>query len=75
LLRTLLRAKAADADVAPRLIASTADLDRLAIEKDPADLPALQGWRREVFGEDALRLKNGQIALSAGPQGVKVVEV
>ena len=73
LLRTLLRAKAAEADVATRLIASAADLDRLAMEKDPEDLPALQGWRRAVFGEDALRLKRGEIALSAGPVGVKVV--
>lgn len=75
LLRTLLRAKAADADVAPRLIASTADLDRLAIEAKPENLAALQGWRREVFGEDALRLKRGEIALSAGPQGVHVVDL
>ena len=75
LLRTLLRAKAADADVAPRLIASTSDLDRLAIEAKPDDLAALQGWRREVFGDDALRLKRGEIALSAGPQGVHVVDL
>lgn len=75
LLRTLLRAKAADADVAARLIASSGDLDRLAVEHDPQDLPALHGWRREVFGEDALRLKRGEIALSASPQGVKVVDL
>ena len=75
LLRTLLRAKAADADVAARLIASSPDLDRLAVESDPDDLPALNGWRREVFGEDALRLKAGEIALSAGPDGVRVVEL
>ena len=70
-----MRAKAADADVAARLIASSGDLDRLAVEHDPQDLPALQGWRREVFGNDALRLKRGEIALSASPQGVKVVEL
>ena len=75
LLRTLLRAKAADADVAARLIASSADLDRLAVETNPTDLSALNGWRLEVFGEDALRLKAGKIALSAGPKGVKVVEL
>jgi len=75
LMRTLLRAKAADADVAPRLIASTAEIDRLAMEDNPEDLPALQGWRREVFGSAALRLKSGNIALSAGPQGVRVVEL
>jgi len=74
-MRTLLRAKAADADVAPRLIASTAEIDRLAMEDNPKELPALQGWRREVFGNDALRLKSGDIALSAGPHGVRVVEL
>jgi len=75
LLRTLLRAKAAEADVAARMIASAADLDRLAVEREPEDLLALQGWRREVFGNDALRLKQGEIALSAGSRGVKVVEL
>ena len=75
LLRTLLRAKAAEADVASRLIASSADLDRLAVEKNPEDLAALQGWRLVVFGNDAQRLKRGEIALSAGQQGVKVVDL
>ena len=74
LLRTLLRAKAAKADVAARLIASASDLDLLAVSDDD-ELPALQGWRREVFGEDALRLKRGEIALSASRRGVRVVEL
>ncbi|MFV0476025.1 MAG: ribonuclease D [Pikeienuella sp.] len=74
LLRVLLKAKADDLGVAQRLIASAADLDALAHEDDP-DVRALNGWRREAFGEDALRLKQGRIALSAGRKGVKIVSV
>jgi ribonuclease D len=49
--------------VAPRLIASADDLDRIASEREP-DVPALKGWRRDLFGEDALRLKRGEIAIT-----------
>ncbi len=74
LLRVLLKAKAETADVAQRLVASSADLDRLACEADP-DIPALHGWRREVFGEDALRLKRGEIALCAEGSTVRTVAI
>ncbi|WP_340110257.1 ribonuclease D [Pikeienuella sp. HZG-20] len=74
LLRVLLKAKAEELGVAQRLIASSADLDVLAHEDEP-DIKTLTGWRREAFGEDALRLKRGEIALSAGRQGVKIVTV
>nr|WP_233253401.1 ribonuclease D [Paracoccus binzhouensis] len=73
LLRVLLKAKSDAAGVAPRLIASAADLD--AIASGARDLPALSGWRAEVFGEDALRLAAGEIALSAQGGAVKVVPV
>lgn len=72
LLRVLLKACAENEGVAQRLIASSADLDSIA--NDPApDVPALQGWRHEVFGRDALRLKRGEIALSAEGSIVRVV--
>lgn len=71
LLRVLLKAKADAAGVAPKLIASAADLD--AIATGQRDLPALHGWRAEVFGQDALRLAAGEIALSAQGGVVKVV--
>lgn len=71
LLRVLLKAKADAAGVAPKLIASASDLD--AIATGERDLPALQGWRAEVFGRDALRLAAGEIALSAQGGAVKVV--
>lgn len=71
LLRVLLKAKADAAGVAPKLIASSSELD--AIATGSRDLPALQGWRNEVFGQDALRLAGGEIALSAQGGAVKVV--
>jgi ribonuclease D len=72
LLKVLLAAKAEAHDVAPRLIASSEDLDRLAGETAP-DLPALSGWRREVFGEDAIALKEGRLTLGVQGKRVKLV--
>lgn len=62
LLRVLLKMRAEEHNVAARLIASGEELDRLAGEDAP-DVPALKGWRREIFGDDALALKQGRIAL------------
>lgn len=73
LLRVLLKAKAEKTDVAQKLIATAAELDRLAAGE--TDLPSLRGWRRDVFGADAERLCKGQIALSANGRSVKIVEV
>lgn len=63
MLKMLLKICAAEADVAAKIMASAEDLERLAVEENP-DIPALSGWRRDVFGTEALRLKNGEIALS-----------
>ena len=71
LLRVLLKAKSEEAGVAAKLIASASDLD--AIAGGRRDLPALKGWRQEVFGADALRLCKGEIALSARGGAVRVV--
>ncbi len=73
LLRVLLKAKTESAGVAAKLIAPSADLD--AIAAGERDVAALTGWRQEVFGSDALRLCNGEIALAAKGQSVKVVEL
>jgi ribonuclease D len=62
LLRVLLKMRADEHNVAARLIAGGEDLDRLAAEDEP-DVPALKGWRREIFGEDAIALKQGRLAL------------
>jgi ribonuclease D len=63
LLRVLLRCEADRHGVAPRLIASASDLELIAAD-DNADTQVLKGWRREVFGETALALKHGRLALA-----------
>jgi ribonuclease D len=73
LLRVLLKAKTEQAGVASKLIAPASDLD--AIAAGQRDVAALSGWRREVFGEDALRLCDGKIALAAKGKNVKIVEL
>ena len=73
LLRVLLKAKSDATGVAPRLIASAAELDQIA--SGARDVPALAGWRAEVFGQDALRLCAGEVALSAKGGQVRVVSV
>jgi len=62
LLKVLLKATADTERVAPKIIASSDDLEEIA-SNDEADVPALKGWRRELFGEKALALKNGSLAL------------
>jgi ribonuclease D len=73
LLKVLLRFQAEQHDVAPRLIGSVADLELIAANDD-ADVPALRSWRREIFGEPALALKHGKIALSLNKGRVTIVE-
>lgn len=70
LLKVLLRHEAETHQVAPRLIASAADIEAIAA-KDDADVQAMKGWRRKVFGERALALKHGKLALKL--KGGKVV--
>lgn len=74
LLKVLLKARAEDAGVASKLIATVSDLEMIAND-DEAATPALTGWRREAFGEDALRLKRGELALVLDGIRVRVVEV
>ena len=71
LLRVLLKAKTESSGVAAKLIAPAADLDGIAAGL--RDVPALSGWRKEVFGADALRLCQGKIALAADGSDVKIV--
>jgi ribonuclease D len=73
LLRVLLKAKTENFGVASKLIAPASDLD--AIASGERDVPALKGWRREVFGDDALRLCEGKIALAAKGKTVAVIDV
>jgi ribonuclease D len=73
LLRVLLKAKSESLGVAPRLIAATSDLDAIAAGERGVD--ALKGWRAEAFGNDAIRLCKGEIALSAKGNEVRVVQI
>ncbi|MEX0328706.1 MAG: ribonuclease D [Ruegeria sp.] len=73
LLRVLLKSKTESSGVAAKLIATSADLDQIAAGE--RTLPAMSGWRFEVFGEDALKLCDGKIALAAKGQTVRVVSL
>ncbi len=72
LLKVLLKMVAEDHAVAARVIANADDLEAIAAD-DRADVQALKGWRRQLFGEQALALKRGELALSMSPRGVVAV--
>nr|WP_272212046.1 ribonuclease D [Marinicella sp. W31]MDC2877941.1 ribonuclease D [Marinicella sp. W31] len=63
LLKVLLKIVAEQNQVAARVIASSDDLDRIAAEGEEADVEAMKGWRRKLYGEPALKLLNGEVAL------------
>jgi ribonuclease D len=73
LLKVLLRMTAEQHGVAAKVIATVDDLDRIAGD-DEADVPALHGWRRDLFGEKALALKQGRLSLSIEKGRVVAVE-
>ena len=73
LLRVLLKAKSEKLGVAQKLIATSSDLDEIAAGR--RDGAALKGWRKEAFGDDALRLCDGKLALTVKGQSVDVFEV
>ncbi|MQP66880.1 ribonuclease D [Niveispirillum sp. SYP-B3756] len=74
LLRVLLKMVCDDNEVASRLVANSADLEAIA-GNDDADVTALKGWRRDLFGEAALKLKRGKLALAITGKKVKLVEL
>ena len=73
LLRTLLKMKAEQAGVAARLVASADELDRMAAGK--RDVHALSGWRKEIFGDDAVALIEGRLALALQGDQAKLISV
>src|SRR5947209_1253436 len=72
LLRVLLKQRCEDYHVAQKLVASADDLEAIAADDD-APVRALSGWRRDIFGKDALALKHGQLALTAGRNRIELV--
>jgi len=72
LLRVLLKQRCEDFEVAQKLVASADDLELIAAD-DNAPVRALHGWRRDIFGADALALKHGRLALTAGNHRIELV--
>ncbi|MBE7185170.1 MAG: ribonuclease D [Methylobacterium mesophilicum] len=75
LLKVLLRQVADQQGVAAKVLASSDDIDRLASDGENAEVAALQGWRREVFGEKALRLVRGELAMRFSGRKIVTFEV
>jgi ribonuclease D len=73
LLKVLLRMISESHHVAAKVIATVDDLERIAAS-DSAEVPALMGWRRELFGEKALALKHGKLALAIEKGRVAAIE-
>lgn len=74
LLKVLLKLRCEENEVAQKLVATMDELELLALD-DEADVPALRGWRREMFGEDALKLKHGTLALALKGETVEAIEL
>jgi ribonuclease D len=73
ILKVLLKLRSQETGVAQRLIASTADVELLAAD-DNADIAAMKGWRREIFGEEALEMKHGKLAITIRNSALAVVK-
>lgn len=74
LLKVLLKLTAEKQGVAAKIIANTEDLERIVTEGDGADIAALSGWRRELFGETALKLIGGEVALRFVDRKIEAVD-
>jgi ribonuclease D len=74
LIRVLLKAVSEEHGVAARILATSDDIDALVLDDD-ADVPALHGWRRKLFGDKALAIKHGKIALAATRKGVREIAI
>ena len=74
LLKILLKIKCIEYKIPTRLIASNQDLEDLIFNEN-YNIPALKGWRFDIFGNDALRLKNGEIAIYIGEEGLDLIKL
>ena len=63
MLKTLLRLRTEYVDIAPRMVANNADIEKLAAFGAKAEVAALKGWRKDIFGDDALKMLDGKIGL------------
>ena len=74
LIRVLLKAVSEQHGVAARILATSDEIDALVLD-DEADVPALRGWRRKLFGDKALAIKHGKIGLAATRKGVVEIAI
>lgn len=74
MLKVLLKLKCDSEGVAPKLVASAKEVELIAAD-DNADVPALHGWRRDIFGADALKLKHGKLALVIQDQKLALIDM
>src|SRR5690606_27452942 len=74
LIKVLLKLVAEEEGVAPKVLASSDDIERIAARGEEADVPAMHGWRREVFGEKALALVRGEVALKFDKRKIAVFD-
>jgi ribonuclease D len=70
----LLKSVSEEHGVATRVIATADEIDAIVLDDD-ADVPALQGWRRKLFGEQALAIKHGRLGLAATRRGIVPIEI
>lgn len=74
MLKVLLKLTVESHGVAAKVIATVDELEKIAADDD-ADVPALKGWRRDLFGSQALKLKNGQLAIGFNNNAIKLIEL
>ena len=74
LLKILLKIKCNQYGLPTRVVASSKDLEELIIKENP-NIPALKGWRLDVFGNDAIKLKNGELAIYKSKKGLDYVQI
>ncbi|WP_311195697.1 ribonuclease D [Aestuariispira ectoiniformans] len=74
LLKVLLKHECERHQVAARIVASGDDLERIAVESQP-DVPAMTGWRYEIFGKRAMELKSGKLAMSVRGRSIHIIEL
>ncbi len=74
LLKVMLKVKCDTTDVAQKLIASSDDVEQIAAFGEKADVPAMRGWRRDLFGEDALKVRRGEVGFAIKDKKLVLIE-
>ncbi len=75
LLKVLLRLIAEREGVAAKVVATTEEVEQIAASGEEAEVPALHGWRRDVFGNEALRLLRGEVGLAFQDRRITAIDL